>query len=178
MSCDLSIGRKEECKDNVGGIKAIYFVNYSPELYSTSGKTEVDLIFAIPSFLGLIAYKYELKGVNSYEEENVKSQSTSSYNQTATIYLKKQNATTLKELKMLSYGRPHAIIEDKNGNLRLAGYERGLDVQVNNSTGASLEEDNGYSITITGSERFPAPFMDIAILNGGSSQFTVVEGTN
>jgi len=27
MACDLSLGRKEPCKDVVGGIKNIYFVN-------------------------------------------------------------------------------------------------------------------------------------------------------
>ena len=173
MSCDLSLGRNEECKDNVGGIKAIYFMNYVSNLPNKVGYG--DLGEVIDRFYVTInAYKYELKGVNSYEEENVKSQSTSSYNQTATIYLKKQNATTLKELKMLSYGRPHAIIEDKNGNLRLAGFERGLDVQVNNSTGASLEEDSGYSLTITGSERLPALF----VARGGFDDLIIVEGTN
>ena len=116
-------------------------------------------------------YKYELKGANSYEEENVKGNSTSSYNQTGTMFLKKQNATTLKELKMLSYGRPHAFIEDKNGNLRLAGFERGLDVQINNSTGASLEEDNGYSITFSGQERSPAHF----VTSGGFADLTIVD---
>jgi len=173
MSCDLSIGRKLECKDNVGGIKSIIFLNYSSDFYRLLSFDANGVVEAVN--LGENSYRYELKGANSYEEENVKSQSTSSYIQTANIYLKKQNATTLKELKVMSYGRPHVIIEDKNGRYRIAGAERGCDVQVNNSTGASLEEDNGYTLTITGQERFPAPFMEASVI--GDSLF-VQEGTN
>ena len=28
MSCDIANGRLEPCKDSVGGINAVYFVNY------------------------------------------------------------------------------------------------------------------------------------------------------
>ena len=28
MACDLTLGRKEPCKDVVGGIKNIYFVDF------------------------------------------------------------------------------------------------------------------------------------------------------
>ena len=28
MACDLSLGRKEPCKDVVGGIKAVYFADF------------------------------------------------------------------------------------------------------------------------------------------------------
>jgi len=175
MACDITAGRREECKDNVGGIKAVYFGNFDGTLFSgaTIGVDEEITALASP----FTVYKYELKGTNSYEEENVKGNSTSSYNQTGTIYLKKQNATTLKEMKLLSYSRPQVLIEDHNGLFRLAGAENGIDVQVNNSTGASLEEDNGYSLTLTGQERFPAPFVDSAIVDiaGG---FVIVEGTN
>ena len=28
MACDLSLGRKEPCKDVVGGIRAVYFTDF------------------------------------------------------------------------------------------------------------------------------------------------------
>ena len=34
MSCDISLGRLEACKQNVGGLKNVYFVNYSKDLLS------------------------------------------------------------------------------------------------------------------------------------------------
>lgn len=174
MACDLTAGRKDECLDNVGGIKAIYFGNYSGTLYADA--TIIDeTITALGS--GETVYKYELKGVNGYDEENVKGNSTSSYNQTGTLFLKKQNATSQKELKLLSYGRPFAIIETNNGLFRIAGVENGLSVQVNNSTGTSLEEDSGYSITFSGSERYPAPYVAGSLIDSVGG-FTVVEGTN
>ena len=175
MACDIGFGRKEECKDNVGGIKAVYFGNFDGSIWGTSTFGTNDEISALAS--AYTVYKYELKGANSYEEENVKGNSTSSYNQTGTMFLKKQGAVTLKELKLLSYGRPQALIEDHNGLFRFAGMENGLDVQVNNSTGASLEEDNGYSITFSGQERFPAPYVDDAIIDDVAG-FVIVEGTN
>jgi len=175
MACDIGKGRLEECKDNVGGIKAVYFGNFDGTIYGTMTEGTEGEITALAT--PITVYKYELKGTNSYEEENVKGNSTSSYNQTGTMFLKKQNAVTLKELKLLSYGRPQALIEDHNGLFRFAGLENGLDVQVNNSTGASLEEDNGYSITFSGQERFPALFVDNTLVDNVAG-FVVVEGTN
>ena len=175
MACDIGKGRNEECKDNVGGIKAVYFGNFDGTIYGTMTEGTEGEITALAT--PITVYKYELKGANSYEEENVKGNSTSSYNQTGTMFLKKQNAVTLKELKLLSYGRPQALIEDHNGLFRFAGLENGLDVQVNNSTGASLEEDNGYSLTFSGQERFPALFVDNALVDNIAG-FVIVDGTN
>jgi len=28
MACDIAKGRVEQCKDQVGGLKAVYFINY------------------------------------------------------------------------------------------------------------------------------------------------------
>jgi hypothetical protein len=33
MSCDLANGRLEVCKDAVGGIDAVYFINYGDYAY-------------------------------------------------------------------------------------------------------------------------------------------------
>ena len=43
MSCDISLGRLEPCKDSVGGLKAIYFVNFgieSSDVTYTAGTDE------------------------------------------------------------------------------------------------------------------------------------------
>jgi hypothetical protein len=65
MACDISAGRLEPCKDNVGGLDAIYFVNYD-DLPSTQITLDVDdqvtAIGGTPT-----AYKYELKGTSNLE---------------------------------------------------------------------------------------------------------------
>jgi len=42
MACDLTLGRKVPCKDVVGGIKAVYFVNYGAS--ATYDSTDTDVI--------------------------------------------------------------------------------------------------------------------------------------
>ena len=68
MSCDLSIGRNEPCKDNVGGIHCLYFINYVDGLLETMTTDADDQITGFASPLTL--YKYVVKGANSFEETN------------------------------------------------------------------------------------------------------------
>ena len=122
MSCDITAGRLEPCKDSVGGIIAIYISNY------TSGLLGTATFSAFAS--ALTFYKYDLKGANSFEQtnENSRENGTSFWTQTGTIVLKKQDLATRKELKLLSYGRPQVIVQDYNGNYFLAGIENGMNV--------------------------------------------------
>ena len=39
MSCDITLGRKEACKTSVGGLKAVYFINYDGDFYNAATKT-------------------------------------------------------------------------------------------------------------------------------------------
>ena len=64
-----------------------------------------------------------------------------------------------KELKLLAYGRPVVLIEDNNGNLLLAGLEHGMDVSGGTfATGGAMGDLNGYSLTLSGTEKVPANF--------------------
>ena len=175
MSCDISLGRKEACKNNVGGLKAVYFVNYDPTLFSGATITS-NSISALDSSVD--AYKYELKADgNTYEEanENSRDNGTSFFTQTGTLVLKVQDAATQAELTQLSYGRPHVIIEDYNGTFRLAGAEHGVEVSVNTTSGGAMGDLNGYNVSFEGKERNMATFIDGALI-GDSSAFAVTEG--
>lgn len=176
MACDLTLGRLEQCLGNTGGIKAAYFVNYDGDLVSgatISGEEITALAGATPCF------KYELKGDNNtFEETNERSREngTSFWNQSATIVLKVQDKTTQGELKLMSYGRPHVIIEDYNGNFRLMGAEHGCDVAVSTETGGAMGDLNGYSISIEGKETGMAYFIESSVM-GDVAGFTITEGT-
>lgn len=175
MSCDISLGRKEACKNNVGGLKAVYFVNYDPTLFSGATITS-NAISALGSSVD--AYKYELKADgNTYEEanENSRDNGTSFFTQTGTLVLKVQDAATQAELTQLSYGRPHVIIEDYNGTFRLAGAEHGVEVSVNTTSGGAMGDLNGYNISFEGKERNMATFIDSALIDDASG-FSVTEG--
>jgi hypothetical protein len=167
MSCDITGGRTEPCKDSVGGLKNIYIINYSGTLLSGATLDSNDQITDLAS--AVVAYKFELKGANTFDEanENSRDNGTSFWTGTGTIVLKKQDLTTQKEFKLLSYGRPQILIEDYNGNFRLAGAENGCEVSVNTASGAGMGDLNGYTLTFTSTESAMASFVDSAIVGAG-----------
>tara|TARA_R100001377_G_scaffold4680_1_gene2667 strand:+ start:12034 stop:12585 length:552 start_codon:yes stop_codon:yes gene_type:complete len=182
MSCDINLGRLEPCKDSVGGITAIYFINYTQGLLDTATydpTTEVITGFASP----LTLYKYQLKGANSFEEtnENSRENGTSFFTQVGTIVLKKQDPQTRKEMKILSWGRPQVVVEFYNTGLAddaryvLAGLENGCETAPSPTSGSAMGDLNGYNVVFTGSERTPASFLDPLIIND-TTNTVVVEG--
>ncbi len=174
MSCDISHGRIEPCKDAVGGLKNLYILNYglydeTDITYDTTAGYE-DVITGItltpiaPATTAYI-YKFELKGTNSFEQTITSSREngTTFFEQVLTVMLKKQDAITHKQIKLLSYGRPNIIVENNNGQYFIAGLLRGMDVTAGTiSNGTALGDMNGYSLTFTGQEATPANFLDAA----------------
>lgn len=164
MSCLLSMGRAEACKDSIGGLKNVYFANFDIEAADvTYDVTDTDLITAITGISSL--YKYELKG-NSTFVQNINSSrenGTTFFEQVLTLELKAQDAATTKEIKLLAYSRPHAIIETNNGQYFIAGLLRGMDVTGGTiENGTALADYNGYKITLSGQEKTPANHLDCA----------------
>jgi hypothetical protein len=171
MSCDITKGRLEACKDGVSGLDAIYFINYgdfNPDattlggdvLYSTSAGFE-DTISDIANVATI--YKYELKGANSFEQtiQTSRDNGTTFFEQVLTVQLKKQDAITHKTVKLLSYGRPHIIVRTKGNQFFIAGLQRGCDVTAGTvSSGTAMGDFNGYNLTFTGMENLPANLLN------------------
>lgn len=177
MACDITLGRLEPCKDSVGGLRAVYFVNYDSTIGPLATKDADGIITAFDSAITL--YKFDLKGTNnSFDEagETSRDNGTTFFTQTGTLVLKKQDAVTQKQLKLLSYGRPLVFIEDHNGNFRLAGLENGCEVTVGTASGAAMGDLSGYNVSFTGTEKDLASFVDAAII-GDAINTTVVPGT-
>ena len=176
MACDVNLGRLEPCKDSVGGIIAIYINGaYTSGLLDTA--TFEATTNEIEGFAtALTFYKFDLKGANGFEQtnENSRENGTSFFTQTGTVVLKKQDKTTTAQLKLLSYGRPQIIFQDYNGNYFLAGIENGCEVQVNTATGQAMGDLNGYNLTITGTEKSPANFIDPTIIGDTTNTVVVV----
>ena len=64
MACDnLSLGRLKPCKDSVGGLKAVYFINYGDITAITYDVTDTDVIDSIGT--GVSAYKYDVHFMSS-----------------------------------------------------------------------------------------------------------------
>jgi len=174
MACDIANGRLEVCKDTVSGIDAIYFINYGDYSYPTDVTyvTGTDTIEAVANVTSL--YKYELKGTNSFDQVITSSREngTSFVEQTLTVTLKKQDAATHKNVKLLSYGRPNIVIKNRNNQFFLAGLEHGMELTTANVTnGTAMGDLNGYTLTMVGTEKLLANLLDCsteADLAGGA----------
>lgn len=172
MACDIGLGRNEVCKDSVGGLKAVYFVNYGDIGAITYDVTNTDVIDSVTDTPN--AFKYELKGTSSFTQNinSSRENGTTFFEQVLELSFKKLTVKDHKELKLMSYGRPNVIVEDNNGNLFLAGLEFGCDVTGGTIvTGAAMGDLSGYTLTLTGMEKAPANFLGDTLANVG---FTVV----
>ena len=176
MPCDISLGRLEQCKNSIGGLRAAYFVNWGDAAAITYGATpNEDTITAVAGTPS--AFRYELKGTSTFEQTVTSSREngTTFVDQKLTLAINKLTAADHKQLKLLAYGRPQVIVEDNNGNFFLAGLTKGMDlVTATISTGAAMADKSGYSMEFQGMEPIAANFVTAPLATAG---FTIVEGT-
>jgi len=181
MACDLSLGRKEPCKDVVGGIKAVYFTDFGDLGTVTESDDEITDLSGT-----FTAFKYEVKGNSSFEQNITSSREngTTFFEQTLNLTLHKLSKEDNKELKLLAYGRPHVAVEDYNGNVFVMGLQHGADVSGGTIvTGAAMGDLSGYTLTLTGMELKPANFVASPTsadpyAGMSSATVTVTVGTN
>ena len=174
MSCDIANGRLEPCKDSVGGINAVYFVNYGDLGAITYDATDADVIDSVAGTPS--AYKFDVRGSSTYTEniQSSRENGTTAFEQVLELSLKKLTKEDHNTIKLLSFGRPNIIIEDNNGNLLLSGLEHGADVTGGTVvTGGAMGDMSGYTLSFTGMEKIPANFIDGSLASAG---FTVYEG--
>jgi hypothetical protein len=182
MACNLSAGRNEVCKESVGGIQGVYFINYTTGSFThqTPGDPN-SLITAVPS--GSTLYYYELKGTSAYTETVNTSRETGTtfFSQELTLNLKKLTNEMTTQLKLMAYGRPQVIVWTMNGDALLVGEREGADVTAGTiQTGGAMGDLYGYSVTLTGQEKQPATFLSGSTttnaLGGLTANYTVVYG--
>ncbi len=186
MSCDIANGRLEACKDAISGLLNIYFINYG-DLNTLQSSVTFDGDDQITEWITatqISLYKYELKGANGFEQtiQTSRDNGTTFFEQVLTIQLKKQDAVTHKNVKLLAYGRPRIVVETRDHQYFLAGLEQGCDVTAGTvSSGTAMGDFNGYNLTFTAMERIPANFLDCtteselaAIFNDGTDDAIIV----
>lgn len=191
MSCDITSGRIEQCKDSVSGLKAIYFANFD-DLDSDDvdyNTTDTDVIDTWQPAAAITLYKYELKSTaNSFTTaiNSSRDNGTTFFEQTLVANLKRQDFTTHKNVKLLAYGRPRIIVRTMTDQFFLMGLDQGADVSAGEiSSGAALGDFNGYSLTFTAQEELPANFINVtteaalatAFADGGGTDAVINDGT-
>jgi hypothetical protein len=183
MSCDLSDGRLLPCKDQVGGLKNVYFINYGVNgvesiLTTTAGSEDT---VAATEFAASTAYRYALKGTSSLTQniQSSRENGTTVFEQVLELTLPTLSKKDNYQIKLLSFGRPHVVVEDYNGNFFLVGREHGADVTGGTIvTGSAMGDLSGYTLTLTAMERMPANLVTGNFLGtGGTDGPTIDDGT-
>jgi hypothetical protein len=181
MACNLSAGRNEVCKESIGGIQGVYFINYTTGSFT---KDANGVVTALPASSSV--YYYQLKGNSNYTEtvNSSRDNGTTFFSQQLVLNLKKLTNEMTTQLKLMAYGRPQILVWTNNGDTLLVGEHLGADVTAGTiQTGGALGDLYGYSVTFTGMEQLPAAFISgsttttaipTSVLNGS----TIVYGTN
>lgn len=160
MTCALTTGRTEPCKDVVGGLKTAFFADFGTLGKITETSNEVSALGGAPSL-----YQFDLKGNSSFEQTITSSREngTTFYEQVLNLELKKQDSATHAEIALLAIARPHIFVVDNNDNIFLMGLEFGADLTGGSIvTGAAMGDKSGYSLTFSGMEKAPAKFVAVA----------------
>ena len=160
MGCTfISKGRKEPCKDVVGGIRNVYFID--DDLTISFDSTDSDVVESLGS--GINAFKFAVKGGSSFEQTITSSREngTTFYEQALTLQFKKLDKDTHKELALLAVSLPHVLIEDYNEQVWIMGLENGADCNGGTIvTGTAMADLSGYTLTFSAQEKKPANFLE------------------
>ena len=155
MACALTQGFVLDCKESVGGIKSVRFVEFDnvASIAYAAGVATLTMV-ASKKF-----WKYaQVRETSSFTETitaNVQN-GTIFYSQELTVILNKLAAATRNEILLLAKNRLMAIVEDMNGNYWLLGAKNGLDITGGNSaTGTASGDRNGYTLTFQAMEADP-----------------------
>ena len=171
MACLITSGRVEPCKDSLGGLRNVYFINEdiaanymyresAPGVYvvDTDFSESIDYVNFVEKL-----YKFELKSnENVYDQEIVSSREngTTFFRQTLTIKLKKQDIATHNAVKTLAYAKPRILVENNEGQFFLVGLLRGCDLTAGSiNNGGALGDFSGYSLTFQAEELLPSQFV-------------------
>jgi formyltetrahydrofolate synthetase len=168
MACNLTQGFPIDCKNNVGGIKAVYIAN--KENIATIVET-AGVVTTLTMDAGTDFYKYDqIKESSNFAETittNVQN-GTVFYAQTIEVILNKLQTNTRNEILLLSQATTCVIVEDNNGKYWLLGKNNGLDVTGGGSaTGTAFGDRNGYTLTFAGSEPELATEVSSSVMASG-----------
>lgn len=153
MACVLTAGYALDCRDSVGGMKAVLFIEIDNVTAVTSASGSVS---AIAKANNKRFWKYNLIRATASVEEAFNDSTengTSFYTQTLSIILNKMQAATRNEIILLAQNRLLAVVEDRNGKYWLYGKENGLIRSGGKAgTGTAFGDRNGYELTFVGEE--------------------------
>jgi len=160
MACPITAGRLIPCKDTIGGLRKVYFINFVEDAFTVANAVAT----AINPLITTV-FEYDLTGdTNNLAESMVSDRTagTTVNTQTLTLALQRISKEDNHQLNLLAYGRPIAVVRSKAGNYHAVGLSEGIDFTIAPTTGAGKADFNGYNLTGVAMEGSLAPILDSA----------------
>ena len=161
MPCAITSGYTIDCRENIGGLKAVYLIEFG----NVSGVTEVSgLVTGLTKVTGKRFYKFEVpRAVANTSSAGTGSEENGSFFYTHQVVfpLNKRDSTTANIVRTLAKNKLMAVTLDMDGVYRMYGKGNGLYIATTESgSGTAAGDRNGYNITITGIE--PDDFLQVS----------------
>jgi len=157
MSCALTQGYTLGCRDSVGGIPEVRFIEFNN--VTGVALNASFLVTGITTTGSTKFWRYQLpKQTSQFTQTDNASEENGTifYQQDLQIVLNKMTATLRNELLLLGRNRLMAIVSDRNGAFWLLGSRNGMYLSAGTAqTGTAMGDRNGYDVTFTGMEEIP-----------------------
>ena len=149
MSCKLTNGINLKDCDTPGGVAEAYFINIEDIDTLTITEYQVSAM-TLKDYGAAFNLKFEAQTSNfSSNAVGSVENSSAAYEQSCEIKINKMDNNVLKQIDALTKGR-HVVIAKKNdGSYEMYFHEGGAKFAVNYTTGTSLEDASGITITAT-----------------------------
>ena len=168
MACNITAARGIDCRDAIGGLKAIYFCSsYCSDILAeatvtASSYTITDAGFANWDIVDttVTVFKYDLvTDLSTFKSAVEADKATGSvmWNQTLDVVLQKVVAADLFQLGLISKNRAQIFVQDSNDNVYLMGITDGCYLTGGDSiaTGTNRSDMNGLTLSFTAKEQAP-----------------------
>ena len=168
MSCSITSARGIDCRDAIGGLKAIYFCSsYCSDILAEATVTGTSYTITDAGFADwdivdttVTVFKYDLvTDLSTFKSAVEADKATGSvmWNQTLDVVLQKVVAADLFQLGLISKNRAQIFVQDSNDNVYLMGITDGCYLTGGDSiaTGTSRSDMNGLTLSFTAKEQAP-----------------------
>ena len=184
MACNLTRGLLVDCKDQIGGLKKIFFTqSYCSDIRASATFNGTNVLqmdtagFANWDIYGgstVNVFQYDLRPNLSSVTVNINSDpatGTTFFEQTLSLTLQKLTVAQTNELKLISYNRSQIFVLDNNDNVFLLGMDIGCDISGGTAvTGAAKGDMSGFTLELRAEEKDPLIWLP-ATAGGGTAKY-------
>ena len=184
MACNLTRGLLVDCKDQIGGLKKIFFTqSYCSDIRASATFNGTNVLqmdtagFANWDIYGgstVNVFQYDLRPNLSSVTVNINSDpatGTTFFEQTLSLSLQKLTVAQTNELKLISYNRSQVFVLDNNDNVFLLGMDNGCDISGGTAvTGAAKGDMTGFTLELRAEEKDPLIWLP-ATAGGGTAKY-------